>query len=97
MKGLSPTQRTLAAIRREGALAGIVEKWNSHAFIRQDLFGFVDIIAIYPDSRRITAIQCTGQHGHPEHKAKILENEIDAFQTIPDLESNLPERPANSL
>ena len=42
-----PTQRTLARLRQEGALeVAIVEHWNPHARIRQDLFGFIDILAI---------------------------------------------------
>lgn len=76
---MTPTQRTLAALRNEGCYAGIVERFNAYVGpngIRQDLFGFVDLIAIYPDERGITAVQCTGQHGHPAHRAKIMENEI---------------------
>lgn len=42
----SPTQRTLALLRREGWRCAIVEKWNPHARIRQDLFGFIDILCI---------------------------------------------------
>lgn len=78
MKGLSYTQRTLAALRQEGCTAAVVERWNQFAGpkgIRQDLFGFVDIIAIYPDERGITAVQATGPNGHADHRRKILECE----------------------
>lgn len=68
MAGLSPTQRTLKAIREQGRLCGIVEKFNQYAGkfgIRQDLFGFIDIIAIDPEDG-IVAIQSCGQdfRGH---------------------------------
>lgn len=43
---MSPTQRTLAKLRKEGYRAAVVEKWNPHAKIRQDLFGVVDVLAI---------------------------------------------------
>jgi hypothetical protein len=42
----SPTARSLAALRERGYLVATVEKWNPHARIRQDLFGFIDLLAI---------------------------------------------------
>lgn len=42
----SPTQRTLKYYRDQGYLCGIVEKFNPHAKIRQDLFGVCDIVAV---------------------------------------------------
>ena len=41
---MTPTQRALAVCREQGWAAGIVEKWNPHARIRQDLFGCIDLI-----------------------------------------------------
>ena len=46
MASSSPTQRTLAALKAAGYTAAVVEKWNPHARIRQDLFGFIDVLAI---------------------------------------------------
>lgn len=43
----SPTQRSLAAWRAAGATAEVVERWNPHARIRQDLFGIIDIVAAH--------------------------------------------------
>jgi hypothetical protein len=42
----SPTQRTLEVLRGRGYLAAVVEHWNPHAFIRQDLFGIFDVLAV---------------------------------------------------
>lgn len=43
----SPTQRTLAELRKRGyQLVQVVERWNPHARIRQDLFSFVDVLAV---------------------------------------------------
>lgn len=42
----SPTQRSLAHLRDGGWLAQVVERWNPHARVRNDLFGFIDILAI---------------------------------------------------
>jgi len=63
MAGLSPTQRTLRALREHGLVAGIVERWNPYAGkcgLRQDLFGVIDIIALDP-ARGVIGIQSTGQ------------------------------------
>lgn len=73
-KGLSPTQRTLRNLRQQGAICGIVEHWNSFACIRQDLFGFIDLICLLPD-RGIVAVQCCSTD-HAKHKQKILDNEV---------------------
>lgn len=42
----SPTQRSLAHLRKTCELVQVVERWNPHARIRHDLFGFIDILAI---------------------------------------------------
>lgn len=42
----SPTQRTLAKLKADGYLCAVVEKWNPHAKIRQDLFGIIDVLGI---------------------------------------------------
>lgn len=45
-KGTSPTQRSLKRLREAGYTVQVVERWNPHAKIRQDLFGFIDVLAI---------------------------------------------------
>lgn len=78
MAGLSPTQRTLRELRGQGKICGIVEKFNRFAGahgIRQDLFGFIDIIAL-DRHEGIIGIQSTGS-GFAEHKRKLLEQRND--------------------
>lgn len=75
---LSPTARTLRSLRQQGIICQVVERWNAFGGpfgVRVDLFGFIDLIALYPD-KGIVGVQCCGQTGHAEHKRKILENEI---------------------
>lgn len=72
-KGTSPTQRTLAYLRARGWLVGIVEKWNQHVRIRQDLFGCIDLIAAQP-MRGVVGVQCcsaTSGDGVTAHIRKI--------------------------
>lgn len=57
MSKTSPTQRALAECKKRGWRSAIVERWNFHAKIRQDLFGFADLVAL--DGSAILAIQVT--------------------------------------
>jgi len=71
----SPTQRTLRALEQRGCICGIVERYNSFAgpFGRRfDLFGFIDIIALYPN--QIVGIQSCGA-SFSQHYKKIIEND----------------------
>jgi len=76
-KGPSTLARSLKLLRDEGWIAAKVEHWNPFAKIRQDLFGFIDIVALsmstdYEDGQ-ICGIQVVNTH-LPEHITKIREN-----------------------
>lgn len=43
---LTPTQLTLRHLRSLGYVAAVVETWNPHAMVRQDLLGFIDVLAL---------------------------------------------------
>ena len=76
MGSISPTQRTLKANRNLGRICGIVEKFQQYGGkfgISQDLFGFIDLIAI-DEFEGIVAIQSTGQDWSG-HIKKIMELE----------------------
>jgi hypothetical protein len=69
MAKTSPTQRTLKHLRDRGYVAGVTEKWNPHAKIRQDLFGFIDVIYL---GTEIAAVQTTSGANHAARRTKIL-------------------------
>lgn len=71
----SPTARTLALLRCEGYTAQVVERWNPHARIRQDLFGVIDVVAIRADETGVLGIQATSGDNVSArlHKAKDAE------------------------
>jgi hypothetical protein len=71
---VSPTQRSLAALKADGWLAAVVEKWNPHARIRQDLFGFVDILAVR-DGETLGVQACAGSSVSARIK-KIADSEL---------------------
>jgi hypothetical protein len=72
----SPTQRSLDYLRKNGAIAGIVERYNQYSRKRNDLFGFIDIVAIQLD-HTILGVQCTSASNHAARVAKILSAECN--------------------
>jgi hypothetical protein len=72
---LSPTQRSLAYLREQGYLVAIVERWNPHARIRQDLWGWCDLLAIRKSE--VLAVQVTAS-AVSERIKKIQESETVA-------------------
>lgn len=74
MAGLSATQRTLRHLRQQGLVCAIVEKWNPHARMRQDLFQIIDIIALDP-LEGVLGIQSTTGSNFSEHRKKLLEEQ----------------------
>jgi hypothetical protein len=73
---MSPTQRSLAKLRNEGYRVAVVERWNPHARIRQDLFGVVDVLAI-KDGETL-AVQATSGSNVSSRVRKIAEAEATA-------------------
>jgi carbonic anhydrase len=69
----SPTQLTLKELRKTCQSVQVVEKWNPHARIRQDLFGFVDVLALR-DGETI-AVQSTSWANVSARVKKIAESE----------------------
>lgn len=68
----SPTQRTLAKLRKDGYTCAIVEKYNSFIKCRQDLFGFIDILAI--KENETLGVQTTSGSNSSERVEKIKAN-----------------------
>ena len=68
----SPTTLSLKALRDAGYTVAIVEHWNSHTRIRQDLFGFIDILAIRPGET--LAVQTTSRSNMAARVRKIAEH-----------------------
>lgn len=68
----SPTQRSLEFCRKQGWIAGVVEKWNPHARIRQDLFGCIDLIVIDDLEQGPLAVQATSGTGHAARRKKSV-------------------------
>jgi hypothetical protein len=57
MASKSPTQRSLEYLRELGYYCEVVEKWNPWSRVRQDLWGWCDILAIRRDE--VLAVQVT--------------------------------------
>ena len=57
-------------LREQGYTCAITERWNHFAKVRQDLFGFADLLAIKPGE--ILAVQTTTANHLADHRRKIL-------------------------
>jgi hypothetical protein len=69
----SPTQRTLKELRKRGCpLVQVVERWNPHARVRQDLFGIIDVIAIAADGDIIAVQACSGGGGDAAERVRKI-------------------------
>jgi hypothetical protein len=70
---ISPTALTLRALRRDGYTAGVVEHWNPHARVRNDLFGVIDVLAL--KGAETLAVQATSDSNVSARVRKIAESE----------------------
>ena len=67
----SPTQRTLSLLREQGWSVAITEHWNSFTRRRQDMFGFVDLLAVREDEKPLL-LQVTSGANTSARRTKIL-------------------------
>lgn len=70
---MSPTQRSLKLLRERGYMVAIVEHWNPHARIRQDLFGVLDLVAI--KQGETLGVQTTTLSGTGARLSKMAESD----------------------
>jgi hypothetical protein len=69
---MTPTQRSLAALRELGYLVEVVEKWNSFTRTRKDLWGWADLLALRRGE--VLAVQVTST-GVSSRIKKIMDSE----------------------
>lgn len=73
----SPTQRTLAWLKNQGYVCGIVERWNPVIKNKKhDLFGVIDIIAL--TSEGVLGVQSTGTDFSGHWKKLTMTNAVDS-------------------
>lgn len=72
---MTPTQRSLAALRELGYLVEVVEKWNSFTRTRKDLWGWADLLAIRRGE--VLAVQVTSE-GVVNRVKKVTDSETIA-------------------
>ena len=69
----TPTQRTLAEMRQRGYACEVVERWNPFARIRQDLFGFIDVLCL--GDNEVIGVQATSAGNVAARVRKIAEHD----------------------
>ena len=76
----SPTQKSLEHLRKQGYVAEVVEKTIPKTFIKKDLWGFVDIVAIR-DGETV-GVQATSVANVSSRVNKIMDSEH--YHTVKD-------------
>ena len=71
---MTPTQRSLKHLREHGMVAAVVERWNPHAKVRQDLFGCIDILCLTPLGETV-GVQATSMSNVSKRITKMSESE----------------------
>lgn len=66
----SPTARTKELLEGFGFRVAITEHWNQWAHIRQDLFGFIDLVAL--GTGKVIGVQTTTASHRASRREKIL-------------------------
>lgn len=69
----TPTQRTLAEMRSRGYACEVVERWSPFARIRQDLFGFIDVLCL--GENEVIGVQATSAGNVAARVRKIAEHD----------------------
>lgn len=69
----SPTQRSLEVMRERGYTVAGTEQWNPHARVRQDLYGFIDVLCL--KEGEIVGVQATSDSNLASRITKISEHE----------------------
>lgn len=73
MSKTSPTQRTLKHMRDKGYTCQVVEHWNQYARIRQDLYGFIDVLCL--GENEVVGVQATSYSNVSSRVKKIADHE----------------------
>lgn len=64
-------------MRNQGYVVAVVEHWNSFVKIRQDLFGFADLIAF--KDKVVLLVQTTSDANVSARRKKVEDNPISAL------------------
>ena len=73
---MSPTQRSLSAMRRDGWTVCVVEKWIAQIRQRKDAYGFGDLLACRIGQPGATLVQTTS--------GSNVSARLDKIRTIPE-------------
>lgn len=71
MAKISPTMRSLKYWKGQSNYVAKTEHWNAFAKVRQDLFGFADLVVLRKERHGILAIQTTSAKNINARETKI--------------------------
>lgn len=68
---MTPTERTLRWLRKQGYTCQVVERRIPHTFVTKDLFGCIDIVAIKAGIPGVLGVQVTSRAHLADRLAKV--------------------------
>jgi hypothetical protein len=68
---MTPTARTLTALRRLGFVADVCERWLPVVKRKRDLFGVADVAAVHPRDKVLLLVQCTSAAHVPDRLRRV--------------------------
>jgi hypothetical protein len=71
-KSATPTQRSVALLRRESFVAAVVERRLPRCCVTVDAFGLFDVLAVRADVRGVVGVQATSGTNHASRVRKLL-------------------------
>jgi hypothetical protein len=71
-RSTTPTQRSLAQLRREGFVTAVVERRLPRCAVTVDAFGLFDLLAVRADVRGVVGVQATSGTNHASRVRKLL-------------------------
>lgn len=71
MAKTSPTMRSLKYWKEHASYVAKTEHWNAFAKVRQDLFGFADLVVLRPPRQGVLAVQTTSTKNMSAREKKI--------------------------
>ena len=73
---MSTTQRSLHLLLDQGYTVALTEHGNSFSYLKHDLFGMFDMIALHPHQLGVLAVQTTTKPHMKDRIKKIQKNHI---------------------
>lgn len=75
-KPMSPTARSMALMRKRGAMVAVVERWVPHINSRVDLYSCIDLLCVESRLQGCTGVQATTRSNQASRLKKFRDPKV---------------------